>query len=157
MLQINLSRYSKQGETAEGQLYIEGCKICDTLEHTEACLPSGEYLVTLAYCKHFKRKMPLIGPTDLGKRGLRDCNHCCWDHPQFFLNNSRLPRFCPMIRPGNGVHNQQDGRLLVGERLVTGCITHPRASFDQLVNRIKEQCRQKMPVMLTIREVTVKI
>lgn len=198
MLQINLSRYSIQGETAEGQLYIEGCKICDTLEHAEASLPSGKYLVTLAHCKHFKRKMPLISPIDRGKRGLRDCSHCSAltqekegligtdgisgtneagrttgtgetneavetadaggligtdgsQSKRFILNNSCLPRFCPMIRPGNGVHHMQDGRLLVGERLVTGCITHPRAYFDQLVNRIKEQSRMKQSVVLYIR------
>ena len=63
-----------------------------------------------------------------------------------------MPRHCPMIKPGNGIHGRHDGSILVGTRSSFGCIIHPKTAFDTLYERIRKNLERKREVTLVIEE-----
>lgn len=67
-------RCAEPVEVIDGHLFIDGIKICDTAENATGALPEGEYLVTIAYCKQYKRKMLVLSsacPELCRREGLR--------------------------------------------------------------------------------------
>lgn len=58
--------------------------------------------------------------------------------------------FCPMIAPGNGIHNRHDGSIIVGNRGARGLLLHPMTTFDRLYERIRRSAERGNEIKLTI-------
>ena len=131
-MHILITRYRYKPATIDGQLSIDGIRICDCAENAHTALPPGIYSITIVHCRQYARKMPLITPIS---------------NQSSVINN----RVCPMLLPGNGVYNRKDGSILVGEYLVPGCLKHSRFTFDNLYDRIRKNLQRGKEVTLTIR------
>ena len=131
-MHILITRYRYKPATIDGQLSIDGIRICDCAENAHTALPPGTYSITIVHCRQYARKMPLITPIS---------------NQSSVINN----RVCPMLCPGNGVYNRKDGSILVGEYLVPGCLKHSRFTFDNLYDRIRKNLERGKEVTLTIR------
>ena len=131
-MHILITRYRYKPATIDGQLSIDGIRICDCAENAHTALPQGTYSITIVHCRQYARKMPLITPIS---------------NQSSVINN----RVCPMLLPGNGVYNRKDGSILVGEYLVPGCLKHSRFNFDNLYDRIRKNLQRGKEVTLTIR------
>ena len=132
MMNIELRRIRHRPETIDGQILIDGLRVCDCAENAHHCLPEGTYSITIVHCRQYARKMPLITPIS---------------NQSSVINN----RVCPMLCPGNGVYNREDGSIIVGEYLVPGCLKHSRFTFDNLYDRIRKNLERGKAVTLTIR------
>ena len=131
-MHILITRYRYKPATIDGQLSIDGIRICDCAENAHTALPPGTYSITIVHCRQYARKMPLITPIS---------------NQSSVINN----RVCPMLCPGNGVYNRTDGAIIVGEYLVPGCLKHSRFTFDNLYDRIRKNLQRGKEVTLTIR------
>ena len=131
-MHILITRYRYKPATIDGQLSIDGIRICDCAENAHTALPPGTYSITIVHCRQYARKMPLITPIS---------------NQSSVINN----RVCPMLKPGNGVYHREDGSILVGEYLVPGCLKHSRFTFDNLYDRIRKNIERGKEVTLTIR------
>ena len=131
-MHILITRHRYKPATIDGQLSIDGIRICDCAENAHTALPPGIYSITIVHCRQYARKMPLITPIS---------------NQTSVINN----RICPMLKPGNGVYNRKDGSILVGEYLVPGCLKHSRFTFDNLYDRIRKNLQRGKEVTLTIR------
>ena len=131
-MHILITRYRYKPATIDGQLSIDGIRICDCAENAHTALPPGTYSITIVHCRQYARKMPLITPIS---------------NQSSVINN----RVCPMLKPGNGVYHREDGSILVGEYLVPGCLKHSRFTFDNLYDRIRKNLQRGKEVTLTIR------
>ena len=132
MMNIELRRNRHRTDTIDGQIRIDGQRVCDCAENAHHCLPEGTYSITIVHCRQYARKMPLITPIS---------------NQSSVINN----RVCPMLCPGNGVYNREDGSIIVGEYLVPGCLKHSRFTFDNLYDRIRKNLERGKAVTLTIR------
>ena len=130
-MHILITRHRYEPATIDGQLSIDGIRICDCAENAHTALPPGTYSITIVHCRQYARKMPLITPIS---------------NQSSVINN----RICPMLKPGNGVYNRKDGSILVGEYLVPGCLKHSRFTFDNLYDRIRKNLERGKEVTLTI-------
>ena len=142
-MNIVITRLFTKGEYTHGSLSIDGNKICSTLENANALVPAGEYVITLLKCKQYSRKMPCLNAN-------APCDLC--PKLKFVCNNTTLPCWCPMIKPGNGVHNRLDGSILVGQYNCLGSIIHPRGIFDSLYERIRKSISRGNQVTLIIKD-----
>ena len=131
-MHILITRYRYKPATIDGQLSIDGIRICDCAENAHTALPPGTYSITIVHCRQYARKMPLITPIS---------------NQSSVINN----RICPMLKPGNGVYHRKDGSILVGEYLVPGCLKHPKTAFANLFDRIRKNLERGNEVTLTIR------
>ena len=131
-MHILITRYRYKPATIDGQLSIDGIRICDCAENAHTALPPGTYSITIVHCRQYARKMPLITPIS---------------NQSSVINN----RICPMLKPGNGVYHREDGSIIVGEYLVPGCLKHSRFTFDNLYDRIRKNLERGKEVTLTIR------
>ena len=131
-MHILITRHRYKPATIDGQLSIDGIRICDCAENAHTALPPGTYSITIVHCRQYARKMPLIRPIS---------------NQSSVINN----RVCPMLKPGNGVYHREDGSILVGEYLVPGCLKHSRFTFDNLYDRIRKNLQRGKEVTLTIR------
>ena len=131
-MHILITRHRYKPATIDGQLSIDGIRICDCAENAHTALPPGIYSITIVHCRQYARKMPLITPIS---------------NQSSVINN----RVCPMLKPGNGVYHREDGSILVGEYLVPGCLKHSRFNFDNLYDRIRKNLQRGKEVTLTIR------
>ncbi|MEE1079691.1 MAG: DUF5675 family protein [Bacteroidales bacterium] len=131
-MHILITRHRYKPATIDGQLSIDGIRICDCAENAHTALPPGIYSITIVHCRQYARKMPLITPIS---------------NQSSVINN----RICPMLKPGNGVYHREDGSILVGEYLVPGCLKHSRFTFDNLYDRIRKNLQRGKEVTLTIR------
>lgn len=141
-MKIVLSRIRTKGEFTEGQLSIDGVRICSTLENSNAQVPSGEYVITLLKCKQYARKMPCLNSQ-------APCDLC--PKLKFVCMNSTLPCWCPMLKPGNAVHNRLDGSILVGQYHCLNCLIHPKSIFDALYERIRKTISRGNQVILCVQ------
>ena len=145
-MNITIQRTRIRGEFCEGHLSIDGIKICHTLENTDSRVPAGEYIITLVKCKQYARKMPVLNPNC-------PCDRC--QKLSFVCNNTTLPCWCPMLKPGNGVHNRLDGSILVGQSRCPGLMIHPKTTFDPLYGRIRKSLSRGHQCILTIKDLSV--
>ena len=141
-MNIVITRTRTKGEYTEGQLSIEGVRICSTLENANAQVPAGEYPIRLVKCKQYARKMPCLNPSP-------PCDLC--PKLKFVCMNSTLPCYCPMLKPGNGVHDRLDGSIVVGQYNCLNSLIHPRTTFDPLYERIRKSVSRGNQVILTIK------
>ena len=140
-MNIFLNRTFIKGEYTHGHLTIDGVRICSTLENSNAQVPPGEYVITLLKCKQYARKMPCLNAQ-------APCDLC--PKLKFVCMNSTLPCYCPMLKPGNGVHNRLDGSILVGQYNCLNSLIHPRTTFDPLYERIRKSLSRGNVVKLII-------
>ena len=142
-MNIVITRIFTKCEYTHGLLTIDGNRVCSTLENANALVPAGEYVITLLKCKQYARKMPCLNAG-------APCDKC--PKLKFVCNNTTLPCYCPMIKPGNGVHNRLDGSIVVGEYNCLGSIIHPKGIFDALYERIRKAISRGTIVTLTVRD-----
>ena len=140
-MHILITRHRYKPATIDGQLSIDGIRICDCAENAHTALPPGIYSITIVHCRQYARKMPVVVTPNAHCSQLTA--HCSSCH--------KLPRVCPMLKPGNGVYHREDGSILVGEYLVPGCLKHSRTAFDNLYDRIRKNLKRGNEVILTIR------
>ena len=160
-MNITLQRISVKGEITEGHLRIDGFTICDTLENTYSCLAPGDYRVHLIKCRQYARKMPILipNPSSLIPNSSslipnssslipNSCSSCPRKH--YVNHNTVMPCFCPMIKPGNGIHSRHDGSILIGHRQCQGLLIHPRKVFASLYARLRMTIQRGNEVTLKI-------
>lgn len=150
-MNIELRRYRIRPETIDGQIWIDGQKVCDCAEHGTHHLHADTYKILLCKCKQHGRKMPLVThgaffDPDTGENTL--CGLC--KKLPYVGNNTSMPNDCSMICPGNGVYNRTDGAILVGKYLAPGCLSHPKSAFDNLYDRIRKNAERGNEITLTI-------
>lgn len=143
---IKITRILTRGEYTHGQLTIDGNRVCDTLENATSCVPAGTYTVALLKCKQYARKMPCLNPQS-------PCDLC--PKLPFVCNNSTLPCWCPMLKPGNAVHNRLDGSIIVGVYNCLGSLIHPKTTFAPLYERIRKAVSRGTVITLTIKDESV--
>ena len=145
-MNIVITRTRVKGEYTHGHLTIDGNRICDTLENSTSCVPAGDYPITLIKCKQYARKMPCLNAN-------APCDLC----PKLKLvcTNSTMPCYCPMLKPGNGIHNRLDGSILVGVYNCLGSLIHPKTTFDPLYERIRKSLSRGNQVILIIKNESV--
>lgn len=141
-MNIVIKRLFTKGEYTHGSLSIDGTKICSTLENANALVPSGNYQISLIKCKQYSRKMLCLNAN-------APCSKC--PKQKFVCNNSTLPCYCPMLKPGNGVHNRHDGSIIVGVYNCPGSIIKPRDIFDALYERIRKSISRGNKVILCVK------
>lgn len=168
---ITLFRTVIGPDATDGILQIGGQNVCSCSEHTATRLPAGTYAVLIHRCHQYQRKMPIIVPLDQShplsvSPSVHSCESssvrssvssylpACASCPSlpFVSLNSRLPHRCPMIKPGNGVHNRIDGSIIVGERLIPGVLIQPAPIFARLIERLVKAHSRGKTILLTIRE-----
>ena len=81
------------------------------------------------------------------------CDRC--PKLEFVCNNTTMPIYCPMLKPGNGVHNRLDGSIILGTRIVPGCLKHPKQAFDVVYGRIRKSIERGNQVTVTIKNESV--
>ena len=140
-MKIVITRLFTKGEYTHGSLSIDGTRICSTLENANAQVPAGEYVITLIKCKQYSRKMVLLNTAS-------PCDRC--PKLSFVSNNTTLPCYCPMLKPGNGIHGRLDGSILVGKYNCLNSLIHPKDVFDPLYERIRKSLSRGNQVLLTI-------
>lgn len=172
---ITIKRIRKSPETIDGQLYIDGMRICDTAENAKSAIKAGTYPVIIHKCHQHARKMPVIlvkgecsqggaadakgvfsegslpFPKDSFQKSPSPKCDCC-KKLDFVSNNTSLPLYCSMLKPGNGVYKREDGSILVGDYLALGCLKHPRKAFDNIYDRIRKNVERGNEVTLIIEE-----
>ena len=146
MMNIELRRIRHRPETIDGQILIDGLRVCDCAENAHHCLPEGKYRIVVSKCRQYARKMPVVCDS-VNAHSL--CSECL-RKPYIGINTS-MPRKCVQLCPGNGVYNRTDGAIIVGEYLVPGCLKHSRTAFDNLYDRIRKNLKRGNEVILTIR------
>lgn len=57
-----------------------------------------------------------------------------------------------MLKPGNGVFHRADGSIIMGKRIVSGCLCHPREGFDILSERLRKLSSRASTLTLKIEE-----
>ena len=140
-MNIVITRLFTKGEYTHGSLSIDGIKICSTLENANALVPAGVYTIHLIKCKQYARKMLLLNPN-------APCDRC--QKLRLVCTNSTLPCFCPMLKPGNGIHGRLDGSILVGKYNCLNSLIHPKTIFDALYERIRKSLSRGNEVKISI-------
>lgn len=155
-MNIIITRYRKKSQTIDGKLKIttstehgltESLPLCDTAENALTALPAGKYQICIIKCKQHARKMPVVL---IHKDVKPSCEHC--NDLEFVCNNTSLPCYCAMLKPGNGVYNRKDGSILVGTYLAPGCLKHPKRAFDAIYDRIRKSAERGHEITLQIIE-----
>ena len=155
-MNITLQRISVKGEITEGHLRIDGFTICDTLENTFSCLAPSDYRVHIIKCSQYGRKMPILAPVINNQSSainnqssvISICSSCPRKH--YVNHNTVMPCFCPMIKPGNGIHSRHDGSIIIGHRQCQGLLIHPRKVFASLYARLRMTIQRGNEVTLKI-------
>ena len=122
---IKLNRIAKLPHYTIGHLYIDGVKVCDTLEDTvrdvkikhETAIPEGEYPVLLTYSPKFKKVLPLI---------------------------QHVPNFTGIRIHSGNTAKDTSGCILVGENKVKGKVINSRATFNKLMEILKKERNWKI-------------
>ena len=141
---ISIQRILTKGELNEGHLVIDNRTVCDTLENSQACLKTGRsYPLCLVKCHQFGRKMICVGKKQA-------CEACVKQEEVSY--NTRLPKRCTILKPGNGIHGRREGHILVGTRGARGLLIHPRMAFDTLYGRIRKSLERGHSVTLEVKE-----
>ena len=155
-------------QSLDGSLYINGQYICDTAENRLTALPAGKYRIIRHYCHQYNRFMPLVQRLEFNEERLSikefrstlnfqrstfNCSHC---PPQKTEDkevslNTIMPCYCPMLKPGNGVHHREDGSIILGTQVIPGCLSHPLQAFEPLAERIRKAIKRNKVITLIIQ------
>lgn len=88
--------------------------------------------------------------------GEPDCAHCPPLNPAFVFPNTLMPRFCPMLKMGNGVVGRADGSILLGQRVgepdqpAWGSLIHTKAAYDRVFDAVRKNLERGHEVSLRI-------
>ena len=147
-----ICRTDSAGEAINGKLHFDGQCICDTVENRLTALPAGDYRLVRHYCKQYARFMPVVVKAESGAWVQLE-TRCAQCEPREDVSlNTLMPCVCPMLKPGNGVHNRHDGSIILGTALVPGCLKHPLDTFYPLAERIRKAIKRKTVISLKIVE-----
>lgn len=151
---IEIQRTRVTSKVKESSLRINGMKVCDCAEHAPTALAEGLYPLLIHHCKAYQRLMPLIITDDTRVSGwsiklMKRCARCPIGEP--LRPNVTLPCYCPMLKIGNGVHRRTDGSVIIGERVVTGCLKHPERHFNRLIDRLKKAQKRGTQLLVSVR------
>ena len=152
-MNIELRRYRFKPDSIDGQIWIDGMKVCDCAENAHHCLEPGNYQIIVHKCRFHARKMPCIL---ISKESLPPCDICS-KSGRVGINSTPHKGgvgggllSCPQLCPGNGVYNRTDGAIIVGRYLAPGCLSHPKTTFDNLFERIRKNAERGNKVTLSI-------
>ena len=146
---ILIKRNLAEGEVTEGKLYIDDFFICDTLENTHSCLPVGSYPICIMTCTQYRRNIISVKSSVDEAAQTNQCHKC--KLKELVFSNTPMPRFCPQIKPGNGVYGRRDGSIILGSYLAPGIVRKSRQAFDALYERIRKNIERGKCVSLKIR------
>lgn len=142
-------REHQLGEALEGTLFVNGQPLCHTAENSRSHVPDGQYEMKLVYCHQQQRKMLYL--SSVKSPSSPPCELC---KPIHGVNvNTAMPRYCPMIRAGNGVVKRKDGSILLGEKLTTGTsgsLKHSRNYWEKFFHRTDMTLRRGKEVFISI-------
>ena len=62
-----------------------------------------------------------------------------------------MPCYCPMLKPGNGLHHREDGSIILGTQVIPGCLSHPLQAFEPLAERIRKAIKRNKVITLIIQ------
>lgn len=140
---IYITRNKKRKFAIDGQLFIDGQRVCDTAERLGNCIPAGTYEITCEKCAIAARNMPIIKTlTDCDPRNCRLCAKRS--------SRSILQPKCPKIKAGNGVYNIDDQSILVGTHYLPGILLDSRSTFLSLFERIRKSIERGNHILLII-------
>jgi len=149
-MHIELIRFHKSKESLDGKLLVDGQKLCDTSECQEGALKAGHYQIVRHFCKQYNRFVPLIFPLTDKPDPESFCQAC--PKQKYVSNNTTLPIYCPQLKMGNGIHNRNDGSIIMGTRIVPGCLKLPREPYENLSERIRKIAGRGNEITLSITE-----
>lgn len=121
-MNIIIKRFNKFNESIDGYLFINHLPVCATAEHILCALPVGTYPLNFEYDEELKCKLPFIGDTGI------------------------------MIHPRSGIYGEPTPYIVVGDRIVAGCMKHTEEVYDHIISRIEKCERHNEPVTITILE-----
>ena len=148
-MHILITRHRYKPATIDGQLSIDGIRICDCAENAHTALPPGTYPIAIVHCRQYARKMPILSPVINNQSSVISiCSSCPRKH--YVNHNTVMPCFCPMIKPGNGIHSRHDGSILIGHRQCQGLLIHPREVFTSIYDRLRMTIQRGNEVTLKI-------
>ena len=126
-MKIEIIRTTRRKQSVDGEMVIDGIKVCHTVENAVWCLPLGRYRVEIVYIRSLARKMPCL-----------------------FSGDDNQPK--AMVMMGNGVFNLRCANILVGEQLVPGCVKKSAAAFNVLYERLRKSLARGHTIDMTIVE-----
>ncbi len=126
-MKIEIIRTTRRKQSVDGEMVIDGIKVCHTVENAVWCLPTGRYRVEIVYIRSLARKMPCL-----------------------FSGDDNQPKALVMM--GNGVFNLRCANILVGEQLVPGCVKKSAATFNVLYERLRKSLARGHTIDMTIVE-----
>lgn len=145
---IRIKRCHRTRDSLDGELKINGAKVCDTAEWPLTAIPEGKYTIEMAKCKQHQRKVLYVKPIDSSAKPR--CDGC--EKMEVVGGNTRMPCMCPMITTGNGVYKRSDGSIIVGKRAVWGTLVQSRAAYNKLYERLKKAIQRGSEVIVEITE-----
>lgn len=140
-MNLILIRYRHREHYIEGSLRSKDEQMCSTLENASTCLPEGTYTIRIVKCHQHARKMLLLGQAH--------CNKC--PKLEFVCHNTTMPRYCPMLTPGNGAYGRTDGSILIGEYGGSGILIHPKETFIRIYDILRKSSERGHRLTLTIK------
>lgn len=152
-MDIQLRRYRIKPDTIDGQIWIDGMKVCDCAENAHHSLEPGTYQIVVQKCAFRSRKMPLIILSADYQPPCCDCSQAgCvgFNSTPHKGGDGGGLLYCSQLCPGNGVYNRTDGAIIVGKYLTPGCLVHPKTTFDNLFERIRKNIERGNEVNLII-------
>ena len=126
-MKIEIIRTTRRKQSVDGEMVIDGIKVCHTVENAVWCLTPGRYRVEIVYIRSMARKMPCL-----------------------FSIDDNQPK--AMVMMGNGVFSLRCANILVGEQLVPGCVKKSAAAFNVLYERLRKSLARGHTIDMTIVE-----
>ena len=144
-MNITIRRYHQHSEAIDGEVLVDSLPFCECAENATTALPAGTYPIVIMRCHQYARKQPCVVI-----QNPPSCEQC----PRLSLVgiNTNKPLFCPQICPGNGVYNRTDGAIIVGQKLTSGSLIHPKRAFYRLYNRMYKAHQRGQRLQITIEE-----
>lgn len=130
-MNIIINRFNQFKESLDGYLIIGDQRVCDTAENIATALPVGTYDVEIIRDPVLRRKLPFIVSKVLPIKGELEG---------------------VSIRPGHGIFGTPKPHIIVGERIVAGCMKHSNETFARLIDRLDKCQLRKELITLTIVE-----
>lgn len=148
-MELKLIRTKHRAESIDGILKVDGEKLCDTAENTVGALQPGTYKILRHFCKQYNRFVPaVIKPSATSEQLETFCKAC--PKQKSVSNNTTLPMYCPQLKMGNGIHNRDDGSIILGTRICPGCLKLTREPYENLSERIRKVSGRGNEITLTI-------
>ena len=143
----------------DGQLYINGERICHTAENLHHCLPEGTYGVSLAQCMVACHLLPVVDVPSAPPRNCRRCNAIANSNIEagvaaFYdethaVKKQPLPA-CPRLKMGTSAWHDTDRAIILGQHLLPGVVVKSRPVVLAVLDRLRKHIGRGGSVQLTI-------